>query len=419
MAAVSGLLFIAAAGFGCLCFRPMTMEQRVARLQQKSNRNVMSSSSLNIHQSSSNSHLTLSKSTNQLVNPTPPFIPPLNTTQPSAARKIKIEPELLPSPEFQKKIENLIDKIKPEVGADHPVIYDTNGSKNNSNNYDLVRAKSNTAIAGGEGSSASANAKIDIEGLKLSPAFFLASNPANGMGGDAKKKKKDGSKLAQEIKDRTSSRSVSCFTKTRTNTNSFTIEIKVSDQLVVSIPGHLKLDFEEDVELSDQVGVGSSGVVRKGKLKNPLIVNDADNAVAVKIMTQADEADFKYETAIMGSIPENMYVVYFVGYFEGSVERGIVLKLYDHTLSQLIFDKTFTITAFDAIKIAHDVAQGMDHVHKHGIIHFDLKPRNILVDIVRLNIFGQNDGNSDNGYQCVIGDFGVGMIILVDNIPLR
>ena len=47
-------------------------------------------------------------------------------------------------------------------------------------------------------------------------------------------------------------------------------------------------------------------------------------------------------------------------------------------------------------KICHDVAAGLSHIHSHGLVHFDLKPSNILFVL-----------NPRFGAMCKIGDFGM------------
>jgi serine/threonine protein kinase len=47
-------------------------------------------------------------------------------------------------------------------------------------------------------------------------------------------------------------------------------------------------------------------------------------------------------------------------------------------------------------KICHDVVSGLMHIHLHGMVHFDIKPCNILFD-----------AHSDRGCICKIGDFGM------------
>lgn len=47
-----------------------------------------------------------------------------------------------------------------------------------------------------------------------------------------------------------------------------------------------------------------------------------------------------------------------------------------------------------SIKILMQIAEGLEHIHKHGVIHRDLKPENILFSL-------------ENPLKGKIGDFGI------------
>ena len=57
-------------------------------------------------------------------------------------------------------------------------------------------------------------------------------------------------------------------------------------------------------------------------------------------------------------------------------------------------------------KIAHDVANGLRHIHSHRIVHLDIKPDNILIgesgslkiaDFGMAVMIGRNDNDDNEG----------------------
>jgi serine/threonine protein kinase len=71
--------------------------------------------------------------------------------------------------------------------------------------------------------------------------------------------------------------------------------------------------------------------------------------------------------------------------------RAIVMKYYPINLSSYLKSSS-EIVALGIIKnMALDIIRGLSHIHSCGIIHFDLKPLNVLLD---------------DSLRCAISDFG-------------
>lgn len=68
------------------------------------------------------------------------------------------------------------------------------------------------------------------------------------------------------------------------------------------------------------------------------------------------------------------------------------MKYYPADLSSLIDDKSFILTENEILVIIKQIIEGTAHLHSNFILHRDLKPPNILIDL---------NGN------CVITDFGL------------
>jgi serine/threonine-protein kinase len=56
----------------------------------------------------------------------------------------------------------------------------------------------------------------------------------------------------------------------------------------------------------------------------------------------------------------------------------------------------------EAVRIACEVAEGLDYAHGHGVIHRDIKPANIL-----LAGYPPRDGTTSGGWHALIADFGI------------
>ena len=69
---------------------------------------------------------------------------------------------------------------------------------------------------------------------------------------------------------------------------------------MLSIPGYLKLDPDQDFLLSEKIGSGVSGVVYKAKMTSP---RDGIENAAVKMIVDPDSSLFKFEIALMGYEP--------------------------------------------------------------------------------------------------------------------
>ncbi len=72
------------------------------------------------------------------------------------------------------------------------------------------------------------------------------------------------------------------------------------------------------------------------------------------------------------------------------------MPLYKRSLASLIEGGTQTIDEPTAARIGRDVALGLAYAHERGVVHRDIKPRNILID---------DDGTA------VIADFGIARAI--------
>ncbi|HPN84732.1 MAG TPA: serine/threonine-protein kinase, partial [Victivallales bacterium] len=127
-----------------------------------------------------------------------------------------------------------------------------------------------------------------------------------------------------------------------------------------------------------------------------------DREVAIKILNSsfAAEADrsqlFLHEARTAATINHYAVIpVYTCGISEG--KPYIVMQYMDGgSLDSKLSASGGNLPISQILKWIKDVADGLDNARRHGIIHHDVKPANILLD---------NDGNAK------IGDFGIAQVI--------
>ena len=75
-------------------------------------------------------------------------------------------------------------------------------------------------------------------------------------------------------------------------------------------------------------------------------------------------------------------IVNFIDVFESTTDNDeniyIVMELMNTTLHEILKSRG-PLTEQESFQIFESIVKGVDHCHKNGIIHFDLKPQNILV----------------------------------------
>ena len=163
----------------------------------------------------------------------------------------------------------------------------------------------------------------------------------------------------------------------------------------LSIPGYLKLNANTDFTMEGQVGKGATAQVYKARVINPLLISKHGvTEAAVKLMPKVDQNSFNFEIALMGSIPASPYIVLFLGYIDDPF--GIIMKMYACSLKDILFNEAIDVTQENKKQFVSDVAKGINHLHTFGIVHFDIKPLNILLEMI-----------NENETRCVISDFGV------------
>eukprot|EP00903_Cladosiphon_okamuranus_P006449 g6309.t1 len=161
----------------------------------------------------------------------------------------------------------------------------------------------------------------------------------------------------------------------------------------------------EDLDFQDEAGRGGMGVVRKAVYRR-----GAEVAVKELLPTLArsDYELFVREMQLHFSIPPFPHIVPMVGVTQRSRNDKALRLVTDWcnggSLQELLNDAfggddEREITFGDALKYARHIAAGIDHLHRHNLLHLDLKPGNVLLD------------RAGSGARASLTDFGLSKII--------
>lgn len=143
-------------------------------------------------------------------------------------------------------------------------------------------------------------------------------------------------------------------------------------------------------EIIEEVGRGGMAIVYLAKC---LVLN---RYVAIKVLRPEfrDDADFikrfKIEAQSAGNLSHpNIVSIYDVGN-EGDLEYIVMEYVEGITLKQYLGAKGL-LPEKEAVDFAAQICAGLEHAHKKGIVHKDIKPENILITkegILKITDFG-------------------------------
>ena len=161
-------------------------------------------------------------------------------------------------------------------------------------------------------------------------------------------------------------------------------------------------------KLIDELGRGSFATV--------YIARDTKNnrIYAVKIMHVefSDDGELLARFQREADILSHLSDPHIVRIFDYGDESDIHYILMDYIDGQNLKYHTLThgpLDAFRALDYAKQIAMGLDTAYKHGVVHRDIKPQNIVInsqDVVKITDFGlaRSRGNCDtHSIECLYG----------------
>jgi serine/threonine protein kinase len=143
-------------------------------------------------------------------------------------------------------------------------------------------------------------------------------------------------------------------------------------------------------EIIEEVGRGAMGIVFKAR--DPVL----GRLVALKTLTSESLTDpsllqrFAREAQSAGSLQHpNIVTIFDLGEADG--KPYIAMEFVEGESLQTIIARRVSMPLAQKVKIIVQFCQGLDHAHRHGVIHRDVKPGNILVrndGVVKVVDFG-------------------------------
>lgn len=115
-----------------------------------------------------------------------------------------------------------------------------------------------------------------------------------------------------------------------------------------------------------------------------------------KLTSAENMSMFHTEVAVMWSLCFNPNVITLLGYCESPL--AIVTKLYPTDLSDVLHDPHTPLDFPTRFHLVKGLAKGLAVTHELFIAHRDVKPKNVLLDII------------DGKYESVLCDFGLAAI---------
>jgi membrane-associated tyrosine- and threonine-specific cdc2-inhibitory kinase len=103
-----------------------------------------------------------------------------------------------------------------------------------------------------------------------------------------------------------------------------------------------------------------------------------------------DRAIYLKEVELMKRIPNNNHVVNYAYAWQEQHHFYVVMEYCRCTLAKLV--SIYKITEVFLWTVLNQIANGLEHIHRHGVLHMDIKPVNILVGrdhYLKLADFGQ------------------------------
>lgn len=136
--------------------------------------------------------------------------------------------------------------------------------------------------------------------------------------------------------------------------------------------------FNNRYEIKEKIGSGGTAVVYKGQ---DILLG---RMVTIKILREEYVGDeefvrrFRREAQAVASLSHgNIVSIYDVG-DEGDLHYFVMEFVEGETLKDYIKRKG-TLDIAETVDIISQILEGIDYAHKHGIVHRDIKPQNVLI----------------------------------------
>ncbi|XP_010519961.1 PREDICTED: phosphoenolpyruvate carboxylase kinase 2 [Tarenaya hassleriana] len=155
-----------------------------------------------------------------------------------------------------------------------------------------------------------------------------------------------------------------------------------------------EFEFENRYQLSDEIASGRFGTITR--CFSPVTSEFyACKTIDKRVLTDAlDRECLETEPKIMALLPPHRNVVRIYDIFETEDSLAIVMELVDPSVT--IYDRLISagrkLSEAETASYARQILSAVAHCHRYGVVHRDVKPDNVLLDlrdgIVKLCDFG-------------------------------
>jgi tRNA A-37 threonylcarbamoyl transferase component Bud32 len=162
--------------------------------------------------------------------------------------------------------------------------------------------------------------------------------------------------------------------------------------------------LEDKYEIGKELGRGGFSIVKKGKNKK------SGEEVAIKCINKKnlkkDELQLlTREINIMQKL-RHKSIIQLIDIFETANELFLVLELVSggELFDQIVERGSYSES--DAANLIRQVLEGIDYMHRHGVVHRDLKPENLLcasANIIKIADFGLSKDVESGNLQTSCG----------------
>lgn len=134
-----------------------------------------------------------------------------------------------------------------------------------------------------------------------------------------------------------------------------------------------------DYELLAEIGEGGMGVVYKAQHQRLHRIVALKLLKSERVGDSASHARFMKELVAVGKLPIHPNVVHATDAREVDGKHFLVMELVDGVDASRVLRHLGRLAIGDACEIVRQAAAGLCHVHKHRLIHRDVKPSNLII----------------------------------------
>eukprot|EP00158_Paraphelidium_tribonemae_P004744 Partr_v1_DN26944_c0_g1_i2_m7123 putative protein kinase kinase kinase len=222
--------------------------------------------------------------------------------------------------------------------------------------------------------------------------------------------------------------------------STFRAKTLIDTRKVFALPAFLQIDSLDDILLTDMIAQGGLGAVWRGEMTTAELEdrNLGDKRCAVKVIVLQSNSDeewleiltcFRQEVTIIYGLAPHDNIVRIVGYAETSTNDMVMVEELCKTNLNSVIHETKDddrLLLEEIFVILVGVLDGLMWMHRHGVIHNDIKPMNVLLNYANNRVEQQFDRESSSGkirelipsarYVAKICDMGLASIEVLEPI---